>query len=382
MELEEYLNVTGSIPEASGSLPFGVYDDNSNFISDIKKTSKWIGYRLGAPIEQIEISWYQTFACYEEAVMEYSTHVNNQKAKDVLIQILGTSISGSTDILNTSLPLQSIEFYNKLTDWISTAVGAKGSYNWHQDFVQMQDGVQDYDLKSLINSGSKIEIKEIYHNRISSTIRASYNYSYTGQAEFTEQTALDGGYALEGKYLLLPYHNLILRANAIEMSDKLRKSQYSYEIINNVLRIYPVPNESFPLYIRYRTNFDPVNHDGYIEDSNIINDISKVPTGFHNYTSINDSGKTWIKKYALALAKEMLGMIRSKYNSIPIPNSEVTLNGDALLSQAENEKTALLEELKTMLEESSYSNMLEKQSNIDAAIQTKYNSSPMKIYKY
>jgi hypothetical protein len=78
----------------------------------------------------------------------------------------------------------------------------------------------------------------------------------------------------------------------------------------------------------------------------------------------------------------MLGMIRSKYNSIPIPNSEVTLNGDALLSQAESEKTALLEELKTMLEESSYANMLEKQSNIDAAIQTKYNSSPMKIYKY
>jgi len=380
MAITDYLNVTGSAPDVSGSTPYGVYDSNASFTSETTKAAKWIGYRLGAPLEQLEITWGQVFAAYEEAVMEYSSHVNNQKAKDVLIQILGTSISGSSDILNTTMPLQSIEFYNKMTDWISAEVGAGGSYDWHQTGINITAQTQDYDLKSLINSGSKIEIKEIFHSRISSTLRAAYNFSASGQTEFTMQAAMDAGYALEGKWILMPYHTLIQKANAIELSDKLRKSQYGYEIINNKLRLYPVPQEDFTLYLRYRSNFDPINTDNGIIDSNIINDISKIPTGYHDFSSINDSGKVWIKKYALACSKEMLGYVRSKYSSVPIPSGDVTLNGDALISSAETEKTNLIEELKTMLEESSYANMMEKQTQIDEAIQAKFNSSPMLMY--
>jgi hypothetical protein len=37
------------------------------------------------------------------------------------------------------------------------------------------------------------------------------------------------------------------------------------------------------------------------------------------YTDINIPGRNWIQRFTLALAKEILGMIRSKYDTIPYP---------------------------------------------------------------
>ena len=43
------------------------------------------------------------------------------------------------------------------------------------------------------------------------------------------------------------------------------------------------------------------------------------------YNQINDPGKQWIRKYTLALSKELLGGIRSKYSTVPIPGGEVSV---------------------------------------------------------
>lgn len=383
--LNDYVNVDSTIPEPSGSFPYGIYDDVPIYIDDAKKSAKWMAYRLGAPIMQIELSWYQLFSCYEEAVMEYSSIINDQKSIDVLSQLINTSVTGSADILNTSAPVQSMEFYEKLTDWISTNAGAGGSYNWYQTYINVTSSIQDYNLNELIESGSRIEVKEIYHERLSSTLRALYGYGNSLQSQFTLNSAIKENAAVSTqgtRYLMLPAREIILKSNAIELLDKLRRSQYGYEIVNNHLRIFPVPDEDFRLYLRYRKNFDPVNTDraGDISDNNIINDISKIPTGYHDYTKLNSPAKTWIKKYAYAVAMETMGYIRSKFDTVPIPDNEVGLNGDSLISAGQEAKAELVEELKRILEETSYSRMLEKQADMDESIQRKFSSSPMLIY--
>jgi hypothetical protein len=61
-------------------------------------------------------------------------------------------------------------------------------------------------------------------------------------------------------------------------------------------------------------------------------------------------GRAWIIRYALGIAKEMLGQVRGKYSSVPIPNGEVTLNGSDLISQGQTEKTELITQLREFLE--------------------------------
>jgi hypothetical protein len=80
------------------------------------------------------------------------------------------------------------------------------------------------------------------------------------------------------------------------------------------------------------------------------------------YSNINSIGRSWVFEYALALAKEMLGYVRGKYTTVPIPGSEITLNQSDLITAATSEKTALLERLRVYLDSTSRKSLLEKKS--------------------
>ena len=98
------------------------------------------------------------------------------------------------------------------------------------------------------------------------------------------------------------------------------------------------------------------------------------------YADINDPGKQWIRKYTLALAKELLGNIRSKYGSIPIPGSEVNLDGDTLRSEAASEKENLISQLREDLEAASRRNLLERQKEESEFMNETMNKIPYGIY--
>jgi hypothetical protein len=88
------------------------------------------------------------------------------------------------------------------------------------------------------------------------------------------------------------------------------------------------------------------------------------------YNKINSIGKQWIRRFALALSKETLGQIRGKFASIPIPGESVTLNADALISQAKEEQQALRDELKTTLDEMTYKQIVEDTAAISENVIT------------
>ena len=98
------------------------------------------------------------------------------------------------------------------------------------------------------------------------------------------------------------------------------------------------------------------------------------------YKFINDVGKQWIRKYGLALTKELLGMVRSKYGSIPVPNAETTLDGDTLRTEAQTEKEFLVTQLRENLEASSRKMMLEADAEEATRLQEKLNKVPLPIY--
>ena len=171
----------------------------------------------------------------------------------------------------------------------------------------------------------------------------------------------------------------LLRIQAIELNDQIRKSAYSFELVNNKLRLFPKPTEDYTLHFKYLVKDDRGNP---LKGSSVgrISDISNAPYDNMEFRHINDVGKQWIKKYALALCKELLGTIRSKYGSVPIPNGDVTLDGDTLRNEASAEKETLVTQLREILEQTSRKAMMEAERDEAEALQEKLQKVPYPIY--
>ena len=112
----------------------------------------------------------------------------------------------------------------------------------------------------------------------------------------------------------------------------------------------------------------------------MVSDYSNVKYDNMQFKFINDVGKQWIRKYGLALTKELLGIIRSKYGTIPIPNNDTTLDGDTLRSEAAAEKDALVTQLREMLEQTSRKALLEADKDEAEFLQEKLQKIPYPIY--
>ena len=182
--------------------------------------------------------------------------------------------------------------------------------------------------------------------------------------------------------MMMPIYADMLRMQAIEFNDQIRKSAYSFQLINNRLKLFPIPNGSnftkvYFDYVKVEDRFNPLKTE---TPGSRISDYSNIPYQEMNYNKINEVGRQWIRRYTLALSKEMLGYIRGKYQSMPIPNAEVTLNGADLIAAAQTEKEGLITELKEILDQTSRQAQLERKQAESDAMQQTFNKMPLKIY--
>ena len=183
-------------------------------------------------------------------------------------------------------------------------------------------------------------------------------------------------------FVLQPIYADLLRIQAIEFNDQIRKSAYSFEVRNNKLRVFPVPTESGSLWIEYVNTSERDNplRTRYSGSSDVVSDYSNVKYDFMVYKQINDVGKQWIRKYGLALSKELLGIVRRKYGTIPIPGAEVSLDGDTLRAEATAEKEQLVEQLRETLEQTSRKALMEASKDESEFEQEKLKKVPYPLY--
>ena len=178
----------------------------------------------------------------------------------------------------------------------------------------------------------------------------------------------------------MPMYFDALKLQAIELNDQIRKSAYHFQITNNrYLKLFPIPQRATTLHFEYVLKASATNPIRNTAD-NLITDISNVPYTTPTYQYINEPGKQWIRKYTLALAKEMLGGIRGKYQSLPIPGDTTTLDYSRLLGEASNEKTTLITELKELLEQTTRVKQLERQNQEADLTQQTFYKVPYPIY--
>tara|TARA_R100000734_G_C3311724_1_gene102626 strand:- start:586 stop:1740 length:1155 start_codon:yes stop_codon:yes gene_type:complete len=374
----------GSGSAVSGSTPFGFYDDDSDFQTEAPQFATWCARRLGYPLMSVELQDVQFYACLEESISEYSAQVNQFNIVDNLLTLRGQPTgSNFTHKRVTNTFANTI----KLSQEYGTEAKVGGNVDLKKGSISVTSGSQEYDLDALYanvsESGEAIEIKRVYYESTPAIQRYFDPYATTGYGTINLVQGFGfGDYSPAVSFTLMPIFEDLLRVQAIEMNDQIRKSAYSFTLTNNKLRIFPDPDKNRTLYFDYvvKSDRDDPLKTEMSGSANVVSDYSNVKYDNMQFTHINDVGKQWIRKYGLALTKELLGIIRSKYGTVPIPNADTTLDGDTLRSEAASEKEGLISQLREILEQTSRKALLEADKDEAEFLQEKLQKVPYPIY--
>ena len=394
----------------SGSTLFGYFDTSSEFQRDAPISANWAARRLGYPSIDIEMDSGSFYVCFEEAILEYSSQVQTFTIRENMLSLLGTSNdeSSATYVNYTNKPVTpNLQNIITISDEYGAEAGVGGKVTWNKTGFDITSSVQDYDLNIIIAeasaSGNAIEIKRIFHVEpvaygygLSGVYNAPGVLGTAGQAgtygllgNFGWEGLAAGGIATGLSYTLMPVYEDLLRMQAVEFNFQMRRSGYGFKVRNNNLRIFPVPLANQRLwiewvYVKDKRYGSPNELTGstYTQGAEITvtTNMGDAPFTIMDYETINDPGKRWIMKFYLACCKETLGEIRSKYQTVPIPGSELTLNGDALKQEAQQEKEMLITLLREDLERTSTQTQMQIQAENAENLLNTINKVPQGIF--
>ncbi len=376
------LPVTGTASNVISALATSAYN-SEDFISGALDQVTYTYRKLGGDVLDLEIKEESVYAAYEEACLEYSYLLNIHQSKNILSDVLGAQtgtfdhkgeiksgeLSSSLDGGHVTLkyPLFDYAYARRVADGISQEANVGGSATVYSASFDIESGVQDYDLQEILSgsalfSGSvgdkKVLIKKVFYKTPNTMWRF---FGYQGGLNVIGNLTSYGQYADDSTFQIVPVWENKLQAMAYEDALYTRTSHCSYELRNNKIRVFPNPS-AYNIQKMWFEFTIPGNNWEAEGEADIgldgINNMNTLPLGNIPYENINGIGKQWIRRFALSISKETLGLTRSKFATIPIPGESVTLNGSDLVSQAKDEQEKLREELKTVLDEMRYGELM------------------------
>ena len=376
----------GSSSFSPGDTPFGFYDNDPEFQKDADKFSVFAARRLGYPIVDIELQNLNFYAALEEAVTIYANELYGYKVRDNYLTLEGADAS-KMDIESTVV-VPNLGRIIQMAEQYGVEAGTGGNVDWHKGSVQLTASVQDYNLEEWAETNiphykkHDIEIMRVYYESPPAIVKFFDPYVGTGAGAMNMMDSFGwGNYSPAINFVLMPLNYDLQVIQQIEMSDTIRRSNYSFEMHNNHLRIFPIPDGTVKeMYFEYILGTERSDASFVVGESSTISNIYDVPYTNPNYDDINSIGRSWIFEYALALCKEMLGYIRGKYQTVPIPGDTVTLNQGDLITAATNEKERLIDRLRAYLGETSREKLLERRAAESKFIQDELANVPFPIY--
>ena len=372
----------GSSSFFTGSTPFGFYDTDTEFQTDADKVSNFCSRRLGYPLVDVELQDINFYTAFEEAVTTYGNELYAYKIRDNQLTIEGLP-TGSN--INKAIITPNFEPIIRLSEQYGSEAGSGGNVEYYTGSIDVVKGEQDYDLKAWASSSGVdgeygIEIKRVFYESNPAIVRYYDPYSGTG---FGYQNLFDsfgfGGMSPAINFLMMPLNYDMQVLQAIELNDTIRRSNFSFELRNNKLKIFPIPTISGSMYFEYIKRDDRIANSIQQTPDRVTN-VSDSPYNNPTYSHINSVGRQWIFEYTLALSKEMLGYVRGKYDQIPIPGAEVQLNDADLITAATAEKNSLIERLRGYFDETSRKALLERRSQEADFTNQELKNVPFTIY--
>jgi len=373
---------TGTSTFAVGQTPFGFYDNNLDFRTDADKVADFCARRLGYPLADVELQSGSFYTAFEEAITTYGNELYAYKVRENYLSLEGYS---SITEANNQLMVPNMAGVVRISEQYGVEAGVGGNVTWYSGSIALTASQQSYDMNTWaqeyanIEPNDSIEIKRVFYDAPPAITRYFDPYAGTGTGMIDLMDSFGwGSYSPAINFLMMPLNYDLQTIQAIELNDQIRRSNYSFELVNNQLKIFPIPTSKGSLWFEYIKKSERNNP--YQDGINKITNVSEVPFTNPNYNQINSIGRQWIFEYTLAVAKEMLGYIRGKYSTIPIPDADVTLNQSDLLASATADRAALIERLRAYFDETSRSSLLERKSNENDFLQKELNKVPYTIY--
>ena len=352
--------------------PFGFFDSDAAFQTEADAMVTFVKRKLGDDILSVELTKKQIWACFEEATLEYSAIVNEHQAKNSLANILGFS-TASLEGAEKLYQRENLEFFLRQAEPYAMDAGIGGSYNTYSGSIQLTRGQQDYDIYTDLKNDAGTPLVDLPQNSPKSKLKVFEVFHFSPQAayRFFDTTSainyLNNEFAFESftpetVFYVLPVFEDILRGGQLDLSNRVRRSNYSYRISGTKIRIYPTPTSDNPLSLWLRVGFSPNPFSADYTDESIggVNNLNNAPFGRLDYASMNSIGRQWIRQFTLALAREVLGLVRSKFSSVPIPDGDVNLNGSDLVTSGRGDQERLREKLRETLDQLTYGNLIDE----------------------
>lgn len=366
----------------SSPTPFGIYDSETDFISDADNIVTFVKRKLGDDILSVELTKKQIWGNFEEATLEYSSILNQYQAKSQLVNFLGYA-TGSMTGSEEKFVRENLEFLGRFAEPYAMEAGIGGSYNSLSGSIDLEIGRQDYDIYTELsgangglfdNTKGKLKIEEVFHYNP----QAAYRFFDTTSAiNYLNNEFSFESFTPETVFYILPVYEDLLRGGQLDLSNRVRRSNFSYKITGTNFRVYPIPTKAQKLFLRIRQYPDPTSPSYRDDTVHGVSNMSNLPFGNVKYNRINSIGRQWIRSYTLAISMEQLGYIRGKFGSIPVPNSDVTLNSSDLISNGRSDRDGLKEKLREMLDSMTYDKLIETQSNRAELIQKQLKFVPI-----
>jgi hypothetical protein len=373
---------TGTSTFAAGQTPFGFYDTQVDFKNDADKVSDFCARRLGYPLADVELQSGSFYTAFEEAVTIYGNELYAYKVRENYLSLEGASSITETNNKLISPNLASIV---RISEQYGVEAGVGGNVTWYTGSLTLTKNQQNYDMNAWAQANANlaandsIELKRIFYEAPPAITRYFDPYAGTGTGMIDLMDSFGwGSYSPAINFLMMPLNYDLQVIQSIELNDQIRRSNYTFELINNRLKIFPIPQSNGNLWFEYIKKSERNNP--YSDGTNKITNVAEVNYTNPNYNQINSIGRQWIFEMTLAIAKEILGYIRGKYSTIPIPDSDVTLNQSDLLSSATDTKNGLIEKLRTYFDDTSRDKLLERKANENDFLQKELNKVPFTIF--
>jgi len=373
---------TGTSTFAVGQTPFGFYDNDLDFQTDADKVADFCARRLGYPLADVELQSGSFYTAFEEAITIYGNELYAYKIRENYLSLEGASSNTSA---NNQLITPNLASIVRISEQYGVEAGVGGNVTWYSGSLALTAGQQTYNMNAWADANANlaandsIEVKRIFYEAPPAITRYFDPYAGTGTGMIDLMDSFGwGSYSPAINFLMMPINYDLQVMQAIEFNDQIRRSNYSFELVNNNLKIFPIPNSTGNLHFEYIKKSERNNP--YSNGSDLITNVAEVPFDNPNYNIINSIGRQWIFEMTLAIAKEMLGYIRGKYSTIPIPDADVTLNQSDLLSSATADREALIERLRAYFDETSRSSLLERKATENDFLQKELNKVPYTIY--
>jgi hypothetical protein len=368
-----------------GLTPFGFYDNDPDFQREGPQVASFVARRLGYPVVEVELTHRQIYTAFEEAITTYSNQVNQFNARENMLSLQGTSTSidlTQRNVISTPLP-QLV----KLSAQYGTEAESGGNVTWKSAKIDAMPMTQSYDVRDYLlpdDVGKEIEIRKIYHQMPPAVARYYDPFATTGLGltNLMSEFGFDG-FSPAVTFVMMPAYEDLLRIQAIEINDMIRKSQYSFSVANNIIHFTPIFTNKTTIWFEYIVVDDKMSGTALVQstdENSYVSDISNIPYNNIKYQNINSIGRLWIYRYTLAIAKELLGNIRSKYQEVPIPDASIRLDGELLRREAQQECDELIKELRETLEQAGKQMQMKKQMENSEAMRQIFNHVPMPIY--